>query len=212
VSTFRGFGLVGPRQSCVRNISSHKRGCRGLACLTFKRFLQTALAFKGHYNGLLDGSWGKISATALGKYSRIEFGTETENWHMATLALSFFNLVKRDGWDMRYIEPMGMSVLWLKAAFVTDPQSADFFNYRHSNSSLAISIGLLSQEIPAQTALFSPVLEYTNFIIAFPLQAIILDENLNKLFKVLTFLKLRLKLEMDFIDNRRKGILHNDLF
>lgn len=26
-----------------------------------KRFLQTALAFEGHYNGLLDGDWGRLS-------------------------------------------------------------------------------------------------------------------------------------------------------
>ena len=57
-----------------------------------KRFLQAALAFEGHYNGLLDGDWGALSQKAMDRYSRQEFGTSAEDWHMATLAFGFLNL------------------------------------------------------------------------------------------------------------------------
>ena len=36
-----------------------------------KRFLQTALAFEGYYQGLLDGKWGAISREAMRSYSRV---------------------------------------------------------------------------------------------------------------------------------------------
>lgn len=111
---------------------------------TDKRFLQTALAFEGHYNGLLDGDWGTISRRALQKYSRKEFGTDSADWHMATLAWSFFERFDRDGWGIRYFPPLGMSVLWPEKRIIRDADSDKFINFQHSGSSLSISMGVFS--------------------------------------------------------------------
>ncbi|THH37086.1 serine protease [Aliishimia ponticola] len=112
---------------------------------TDKRFLQTALAFEGHYNGLLDGAWGKISRQAMSRYSWAEYGTETENWHMATLAWSFAQRVKQDGWQMKHLPGLNVSLLWPQNAYFTDAPSENFYNYRHANSSLSISFGIHSK-------------------------------------------------------------------
>lgn len=107
-----------------------------------KVFLQTALAMEGHYVGLIDGAWGKGSKEALRRYSRKEFNTRSENWHIAVLAWSFFELIQRDGWDVNYVEPARISLLWPYSAIVQDASSEHFVNYRHTKSSLGISLGI----------------------------------------------------------------------
>lgn len=110
-----------------------------------KRFLQVALAFEGHYVGLIDGAWGKLSRQALGRYSWAEFGTGSDNWHMAMLAYSFSNLIERDGWEYYYIGPAGVSILWPFQTIVQEAPSEGFVNYRHNASSLGISIAIQGQ-------------------------------------------------------------------
>lgn len=107
-----------------------------------KRFLQTALAFEGHYNGLLDGAWGRLSESALHDYSIAEFGTRSENWHLATLAFSLFERTEADGWDMRYFDGLRMSILIPEKTLVRTKDSQHFVNYNHLSSSLSISIGV----------------------------------------------------------------------
>lgn len=107
-----------------------------------KRFLQTALAFEGHYIGLLDGAWGPLSQSALERYSLREFGTGAEDWHMAALAFGFFEIYERDGWEMRHFDGLGMSMLHPFSAVVIDPPSDNFVNWRHINSSLSFSVGV----------------------------------------------------------------------
>lgn len=109
-----------------------------------KRFLQTALAFAGTYRGLLDGAWGSRSQRAFEQYSEKEFGTRSEDWHMALLAYDFFNLLERDGWNIQYLPALGMSVMVPAKTLITDAPSDDFINYRHSRSSLSISVGTLT--------------------------------------------------------------------
>lgn len=112
--------------------------------LTFsdKRFLQTALAFEGHYNGLLDGDWGPRSARAMEDYSRAEFGTRSEDWHMATLAFSFFQRGIEDGWEIVHFQPLGMSFLFPKGTAVQDAPSGTLENWRQRGSSLSFSFGV----------------------------------------------------------------------
>lgn len=107
-----------------------------------KRFLQTALAFEGHYVGLLDGAWGKLSREALARYSWAQFESSSANWHMAMLAHSFFNFVERDGWDYFYVEPARISILWPFASIVQDAPTDGFVNYRHGNSSVGVSMAI----------------------------------------------------------------------
>ncbi|WP_298853489.1 trypsin-like peptidase domain-containing protein [uncultured Ruegeria sp.] len=111
-----------------------------------KRFLQTALAFEGHYHGLLDGAWGKISNRALDDYSREVFETDPEDWHMAFLAWTLFERISQDGWDIQYFEGLGLSFLWPEDAIRREADSDYFLNYRHANSSFSISVGVHSVE------------------------------------------------------------------
>lgn len=92
-----------------------------------KRFLQTALAFEGHYVGLLDGAWGKLSREALARYSWATFGENAANWHMAMLAHSFFSFVERDGWEYLYLEPARISLLWPFGSILEDAPTGGFF-------------------------------------------------------------------------------------
>ncbi|MBE0454057.1 MAG: trypsin-like peptidase domain-containing protein [Roseovarius sp.] len=107
-----------------------------------KRFLQAALAFEGHYQGLLDGAWGPISQSALERYSRAEFRAETEDWHLAMLAFSLFERMLEDGWAIEYFDALGLSLLVPQDSLVNDPPSDHFVKLRHSTSSLAISVGI----------------------------------------------------------------------
>ena len=46
---------------------------------TERRYLQAALAFEGHYVGLLDGDWGRLSREAMERYSYKELGEPLRN-------------------------------------------------------------------------------------------------------------------------------------
>jgi len=109
-----------------------------------KRFLQTALAFEGHYNGLLDGDWGRMSQAAMTRYSWSEFDGPTEDWHMAAVAFDFFDLSRRDGWQIEYFANLELSFLVPQDAVIIDEPSADFFNFHHAFSSLSYSTGIHS--------------------------------------------------------------------
>lgn len=111
-----------------------------------KRFLQAALAFEGHYNGLLDGDWGRLSQSAFESYSWSTLGEPSEEWHMAFLAMSFFQLFDRDGWQIDYSEPMQMSMMVPSEAVTFDPVTDTFANFHHTQSTLAYSIGVLDLE------------------------------------------------------------------
>ena len=107
-----------------------------------KRFLQAALAFEGHYNGLLDGKWGGISQRAIQNYSLEEFEKMPARWHMAMLAYTFFNLNDVDGWQIRYFKNLGMSFLFPEKANFRGEPSDIFANWHHSKNSLSYSLNI----------------------------------------------------------------------
>lgn len=108
---------------------------------TERRYLQAALAFEGHYVGLLDGDWGRLSQQAMQRYSNSKFGAQPEEWHTAMLAFSFFDRYQRDGWDMRYFSVLDMSLMLPLEKLIIDPPSEHLLNYRHRDSTLAVSVG-----------------------------------------------------------------------
>tara|TARA_R110002020_G_C15988405_1_gene749126 strand:+ start:68 stop:622 length:555 start_codon:yes stop_codon:yes gene_type:complete len=107
------------------------------------------LAFEGHYVGLLDGDWGRMSREAMQRYSMKEFRTQPEEWHTAMLAFSYYDRYTQDGWDMQYFPALDMSVMLPLKTLVTDAPSQHMLNYRHRDSSLAISVGRHSLETAA---------------------------------------------------------------
>lgn len=69
-----------PLKSAAQDYSKLFRDFR-LQDLNFdeRRYLQTALAFQGHYFGLLDGDCGRLSREAMSRYSWKEYGTKTSS-------------------------------------------------------------------------------------------------------------------------------------
>lgn len=112
-----------------------------------RRFLQTALAFEGQYQGLLDGAWGRLSDEAFTRYTYQRFGTAPEGWHMVVLAWSFFERYERDGWHVQPFPGLGLSGLVPQQRLIVDAPSAHFTNWRHDGSSLSISFGRHEAEV-----------------------------------------------------------------
>ncbi|MCZ4353582.1 serine protease [Roseovarius aestuarii] len=107
-----------------------------------KRFLQTALAFEGHYKGLLDGDWGAKSRDAMRRFSWSEFQRSPEDWHMAVLGLSLLKRMGDNGWKIKYFDLLGMSFLFPADSLIVDAPTKNFLNWRHSKSTLSYSIGV----------------------------------------------------------------------
>lgn len=103
------------------------------------RFLQTALAFAGDYNGLIDGAWGQRSQRALEAWSRRESGDAPEGWHVALLALDLLDRIDREGWQVRDMPVRGQSMLFPARAAIPEPRSGDLTNWQVAGSSLRIS-------------------------------------------------------------------------
>ncbi len=113
---------------------------------TERRYLQAALAFEGHYVGLFDGDWGRMSQEAKQRYTIKQFGSQPEEWHTAMLALGFYERYQRDGWDMRYFPVLKMSLMLPLKTLIVDAPTEHLLNYRHRDSTLAVSIGRHSVE------------------------------------------------------------------
>jgi len=96
-----------------------------------KQFFQLGLAFQGHYGGLLDGDWGRLSQDALEGYSQSTFSTTPQNWQLAMLAFDTFSLIERDGWAIFYNEWLRMSYLFPFDASREGNKSDLFLNYEH---------------------------------------------------------------------------------
>ncbi|MEY8801665.1 trypsin-like peptidase domain-containing protein [Leisingera sp. XS_AS12] len=75
-----------------------------------KRFLQTALALEGYYFGMLDGAWGRGSQGALERYTRDKYDAEPVNVHAAGLIFAVIDEIAEGGWQIRYLDRLGMSV------------------------------------------------------------------------------------------------------
>jgi S1-C subfamily serine protease len=137
-----------PRASYTQDYSSLFQGFSTSELTTSdKRFLQAALAFEGHYNGLLDGAWGQISRQALDEYSWQEFGTPAEEWHMAMLAFSLFDRVLERGWEVRYFNSVGLSFLFPTKTALVDEPTDNFVNWRDGRSSVSYSFGRHGQSV-----------------------------------------------------------------
>jgi S1-C subfamily serine protease len=111
-----------------------------------RRFVQAALAFGGHYRGLIDGEWGARSERALEDFARAKFGEPPRNWHLAVLALDFLEAHDRDGWQMDYLDGLDMSLLFPVAAIRADPPTRHFVNLSHTASSLSYSFAVTDRE------------------------------------------------------------------
>lgn len=67
-----------------------------------KRVIQLALALSGDYQGLLDGKWGRISQTALERYTKKKYSLEPVNLHLLALFSDFIEEMEVNAWDSRF--------------------------------------------------------------------------------------------------------------
>lgn len=104
-----------------------------------QRYTQLGLAFQGHYNGLLDGKWGRLSQRALDSYAAAEFSTAPENWQLAALAFDTFSLIEQDGWAMFHNDWLQMSYLFPMTAGREGSHTDIFTNWEHRGNSLRYS-------------------------------------------------------------------------
>ncbi|QJD17171.1 S1 family peptidase [Paracoccus sanguinis] len=106
-----------------------------------KRTLQAAMAFTGTYTGLLDGAWGSASQLAL-EATLAPFGVTTPIpvWATLVYAASASEQMERDGWEMRYMPSLDMTIMVPAARLRDGAPSDNFINFNHSASSLGYSL------------------------------------------------------------------------
>ena len=102
------------------------------------RYLQTGLSLKGYYWGMLDGEWGNRSQNAIEEYARVEFDDTPRIRHSAALAYETSVLV-RSGWQIRYVDEVGISLLAPGEDFERAGESRYFQNWEDPASSLRYS-------------------------------------------------------------------------
>jgi hypothetical protein len=104
-----------------------------------KRFLQATLAFSGHYNGLLDGLWGRGSQLAIERFSYQELSEAPTNLSAAIAVAQYFGEFGDDEWDYAYDSETNLSLLTPKdELFVRDLSNADFRTWTIEGKSLTI--------------------------------------------------------------------------
>ena len=105
---------------------------------TEKRFLQTGLALTGYYNGMLDGEWGNRSQKAIEEFARVEYNDIPRRSHSAALANITSTLIQ-SGWQIRYVDEAGISILAPGEDFERAGESRFFQNWEDPASSLRYS-------------------------------------------------------------------------
>lgn len=110
---------------------------------TENRILQTALAFAGAYNGLLDGAWGGRSLSALSDYARDNSGTAfPRNLDAADAIIAIMADWYDSGWEQQYWEVLELSFLTPDKTMSAASSTALFVSFDHLSSSLAYSLGI----------------------------------------------------------------------
>ena len=82
---------------------------------TERRFLQAGLALEGHYKGLLDGAWGRMSQAALQAFAAEYSARPLSNADAALVALLTVSRFVSEGWD-----PVDIDHLWLSLILPSD--------------------------------------------------------------------------------------------
>ena len=75
-------------------------------------------------------------------YAWKNFDEPAADWHQAMLAFSLFQRVLEDGWTIRHLESLGMSVLVPADAVREGEHSDTFLNFNHTKSSVSYSLAV----------------------------------------------------------------------
>ena len=109
-----------------------------------KRFLQAALAYQGHYQGMIDGSWGSRSQGALEGFTEQEFEREPTNADAALAGLFLVAAAREDGWDYQYFDALGVSVAMPMGKMMLEKRNGSYANWQHKTKNLSVIVDDLS--------------------------------------------------------------------
>jgi hypothetical protein len=74
------------------------------------RYMQAALSAEGHYLGLIDGAWGPMTEAALAAYAAETWDGPLDSAHVGTIAFLFAEALDRDGWRVRRLPELDLSL------------------------------------------------------------------------------------------------------
>ena len=98
----------------------------------------TGSALKGYYWGMLDGEWDNQSQKAIEEFAWVEFNETPRRSHSAALAYITSVLIQ-SGWQIRYMNEAGISILAPGEDFEWAGESRFFQNWEDPASSLRYS-------------------------------------------------------------------------
>lgn len=104
-----------------------------------KAFLQAALALQGDYNGMIDGSWGRGSQSALERYTRREFQREPTNADSAFLAFKMLGAIEEDGWRRDEIGGLGYTLVAPMNGLSRDEKNGLYSNWKHDTKNIYLT-------------------------------------------------------------------------
>lgn len=110
--------------------------------------LQIALTATGDYRGPTDGLWTAESQTALISYAAREFDEPALDLHAAALMITLYSDVEADGWSLRRLPGLGISLALPEAVLDAPEPENDGLRWWSRTGSLTL---LTSQVDPAMT-------------------------------------------------------------
>ena len=76
-----------------------------------RRFLQSALSMTGHYNGLIDGVWGRGSQAAFEAFTADVFDDEPRDFHAGVLTTVTLGVWMDEGWEPFHLNWLSLSAM-----------------------------------------------------------------------------------------------------
>ena len=105
-----------------------------------KRMLQSILALRGDYNGLIDGDWGRRSETALRHAVDKDFGGgDPLNWQIASMLFDFLDAVDENGWSIRPVAPLAIAMWFPEKLLILRDRDGAFEEWRSADDRVSVS-------------------------------------------------------------------------
>ena len=105
-----------------------------------KRFLQSALAFRGYYNGLIDGKWGWGSQRALERYTAEKYSSEPASIHMAALVFDYIEDVEAEGWESNFFPYINVSMAFPFKSMMERETESELTHWTHRSSNFDLYV------------------------------------------------------------------------
>lgn len=114
-----------------------------------KAFLQSALALEGYYNGMIDGSWGSRSQSAMESFIRDTFDRDPTNADSAFVAMRTLARIRDEGWERSELGRVGYSLILPMAGLKLEEEDGLYSSWVHSSKDLVLIFGDMPDEAMA---------------------------------------------------------------